>query len=105
MPTAAALTTSTIVVASDRQISCDVGEEAVLLSMEDGEYYGLNSIGSSIWKLLQQPRPVASIRDELLAEFPDVEPATCESELLSFLATLREMRLIECRPSTEAPPS
>lgn len=95
MPTTAALTPSTIVVASSRQISCAVGDEAVLLSMEDGEYYGLNPVGTSIWQLLQVPRSVAAIRDALLREFADVEPAACEAEVLAFLTELAQLQLIE----------
>lgn len=101
MPTTTALSTSTIVVASDRQISCEVGEEAVLLSMEDGEYYGLNAVGAVIWRLLQEPRSVAAIRDRLLDEFVDVDPATCETEVLTFLGALREMRLVDCDAGSE----
>lgn len=100
MPTTAALTPTTVVVASPRQISCEVGDEAVLLSLEDGEYYGLNAVGTSIWQLLQVPRPVATIRDQLLAEFADVEPAACEAEVMAFLTELARLELIELDDSS-----
>lgn len=102
MAPSAALTTSSIVVASHRQVSCEVGEEAVLLSIEDGEYYGLNPVGAAIWRHIQEPRSVAAVRDRLLAEFSDVDPATCEAEVLAFLAELLEVRLVEVEPSTKA---
>ena len=41
------LSLETTVVASPQQVSCDVANEAVLLSMRDGEYYGLNEVAAS----------------------------------------------------------
>ena len=35
--------------------------EAVILSLHDGIYYGLNSVGLRIWELIQQPRSLGSI--------------------------------------------
>ena len=92
-----ALSTNSHVVASSRQISCDVADEAVLLSMRSGEYYGLNAVGASIWHLIQQPRSVAEIRDALLKSY-DVEPAECEVEIRAFIGELLALDLVEIRP-------
>lgn len=73
------------VLASPQQVSCEVAEEAVLLSMRNGEYYGLNEVGASIWKLIQQPRRVIDIRDELLDLYSGVDESECEQQILSFL--------------------
>jgi hypothetical protein len=81
-------------VAIEDQVSCDLEGEAVILSLRNGEYYGLDEVGARIWSLIQQPRTVASIRNTILAEF-EVEKEQCEPDLLSFLEDLRQHRLVE----------
>jgi hypothetical protein len=87
---------TTVVVAAPRQVSSDLGEEAVILELDQGVYYGLNTVGARIWSLVQEPRTVAGIRDTILAEF-DVDPARCTEDVMRLLADLAEHRLIEVR--------
>jgi hypothetical protein len=86
----------TTVRASPQQVSCDVADEAVLLSMRDGEYYGLNEVGASIWRLIQQPRTVVEVRDALLAEYEGIEPCECEQAVVAFLAEMISLKLVDC---------
>jgi Coenzyme PQQ synthesis protein D (PqqD) len=60
------------VVASKEQASADLGEEAAILNLKDGVYYGRDPVGARIWKLFQTPLTVREIRDTLLAKY-DVE--------------------------------
>lgn len=89
------LSLETTVVASPQQVSCEVANEAVLLSMRDGEYYGLNEVAASIWRLLQQPRTVLEIRDILLDEYSDIGPDECERAVLGFLGEMIALNLVE----------
>jgi hypothetical protein len=86
----------TIVVASKENVSCDLGEEAAILHMRSGVYYGLDPVGARIWKLLDQPRTVEDLRAVLVDEY-DVEPGKCESDLMVLLEKLRTEGLIEVR--------
>lgn len=72
------LTMSTTIVAAEHQLSCNVGDEAVVLNGTDGEYYGLNPVAASIWRKVAQPCTLDAIRDALLAEYRDVSPDECE---------------------------
>jgi hypothetical protein len=83
-----------LVAAAEHQVSAQLGDETMILHLEDGIYYGLDAVGTSIWGLLQQPRTVAEIRDRICAEY-DVEPGRCERELLSLLQQLAERRLVD----------
>jgi hypothetical protein len=85
------------VVAAAGQASCDVGGEAVILNLTDGVYYGLDSVGGRVWRLVQEQRTAAEIRDQLLREY-DVEPDRCEQDLLALLSEMAECRLIEVQP-------
>jgi coenzyme PQQ synthesis protein D (PqqD) len=89
------LSLDTAVRASPQQVSCDVADEAVLLSMRDGEYYGLNEVGASIWRLIQQPRTVLALRNALLEEYVDIEPAECERAVISFLSEMISLKLVD----------
>lgn len=72
------LTMSTMIVAAEHQVSCSVGDEAVLLNGVDGEYYGLNPVAASIWRKIAEPCTLDAIRDALLAEYREVTPDECE---------------------------
>ena len=84
--------TSTIVRSPD-QVSGDLDGKVVLLSIENGEYYNLNEVGSRIWALLENPLTVAALIETLLTEF-DVERATCAAEVQAFLARLQKDKLL-----------
>jgi hypothetical protein len=84
---------SSVVVASENQISSDVAGEAVILDLKVGVYYGLDAVASRIWHLIQHPRSVSEVRNALLDEY-DVDPARCEQDLLMLLRQLEASRLI-----------
>jgi hypothetical protein len=90
------LSVQSIVIATDEQVSCPLGEESAILNLKNTVYYGLNSVGARVWNLLQQPRTVGELRDALLDEY-DVEAGRCESDLLQLLATMRSEGLIQVR--------
>lgn len=90
-----ALSLGATVRASEDQISCDVADEVVLLSMQNGQYYGLNEVGASIWRLIQRPRTLAEVRDNLLNEYADVSAETCTVEVMAFAANMLALGLIQ----------
>ncbi len=90
-----------VVVASKRQVSSDLGGEAAILDLEGGVYYGLDEVGARIWEMIQEPRPASEVRDALIEEY-DVEPDRCERDLLALLERLAEERLIEVVDETPA---
>ena len=86
---------NSIVVASTDQVSGELQEgDLAILNLKDGVYYGLNSVGSRIWSLLQTPKSVAEIRDALLSEY-NVEAEVCTRELITLLSNLSSKQLIE----------
>lgn len=85
---------SSIVVAAKDQVSSDLAGEAVILSLESGDYYGLDEVGAQIWQLIKQPRSVAEIRDLITAEY-DVDSTQCERDIIDFFRELLESGLVE----------
>jgi hypothetical protein len=84
----------TTIVRSPDQVSGDLDGRVVLLSIENGEYYNMNEVGSRIWALLEKPVKVSALIDQLMAEF-EVERARCETEALAFLGQLAKDRLLK----------
>lgn len=87
----------TRVVASRDQVSVDLDGEAVILSLADGVYYGLDPVGARVWEMLTEPRTVAELRDAVVAEW-DVDAPTAEADLLELLADMAARRLVDVDP-------
>lgn len=87
---------SCVVVVSD-QITSQLGDESVILGLNDGMYYGLDAIGTRIWALLGKPRSVREIC-EIIQEEYEVLPAACEEAVLALLRDLNTRALVEIRP-------
>ncbi|HEX2077960.1 MAG TPA: PqqD family protein [Longimicrobium sp.] len=86
------------VVASRDQVSCELEGEAVILGLGNGVYYGLNPVGATVWKLLEQPRTVAELRDAVVAEY-EVDAPRAQADLLRLLGDLAANGLVELHPA------
>lgn len=92
---------ASIVIATENQVSSDLGDEMVILGLKSGVYYGLDPVGARIWSLLQEEKTVAQIKTVLLQEY-EVEPERCESDLLELLDQLAAENLITVKDVTPA---
>jgi len=91
-----ALRPDSIVAAAADQLSSEVSGETVILGLRDGVYYGLDPVGTRVWRLLDRPRSVAELRDAVVSEY-EVEPERCEADLLALLSDLARRGLVEVR--------
>ncbi len=73
-------------------LSTHLGKETVILNLEDGIYYGLNEMGSWIWRALESSRThslkMDDLRDQVLSEF-EVQAKQCESDLRAWALDLK----------------
>ena len=90
------LTESTVVVATDHQTSVEVDGERVILDLEEGIYYGLNSTGAQIWEQVQEPTSVEDIAAAIAAEY-DVGSEQCLEDAIALLQDLEKNGLVEVR--------
>lgn len=88
------ITTNTVISQIEEIVDSDIDGETVMMSIENGEYYGLDDIGSRIWELIARPIKVSDLIDTLLERF-DVDRETCEIDVLKFLNELNEDRILE----------
>ena len=98
------LSSQSIVVAAKDQVSCDLEDEVAILNLNKGIYYGLDQIGAHVWRLVQEPRSVEDICNEIVQNY-EVDPQSCRDDMLSLLDQLCREGLIEVRDNTvgEAP--
>jgi hypothetical protein len=74
-------------------VSSKIDNELVMMSIENGEYYGLDEVGSRIWELIEKPVVVEELVLALLDEF-EVERKDCEVETFEFLEELSSKKLL-----------
>ena len=84
------------VVAVKQQVSSELDDEAVILHLKAGVYYGLDSVGARIWALIQEPKTVDEIKDVILSEY-DVAADQCKRDVLALLEELAAEDLIEIK--------
>lgn len=90
---------SSIVTASKNNLSSELDGEMVILDRQSGVYFGLNSVGASIWNLIVEPKKVVDIRDTIAALY-QVDSERCENDVLQLLEELAAEGLIEVQNET-----
>ena len=90
------LTGASVIARSSELVSSDIDGEVVMMSIENGKYYGLDQVGSRIWEVLENPLPVSDLIDQLLVEF-EVERETCEKDVMYFLQKLDDDNMLEIK--------
>jgi hypothetical protein len=75
-------------------IQSAIGDEVVMLDMDSGFYFGLNSVASIIWRKLEKEISFEEIISELLEEY-NIDQFTCENETEIFLSQLLEKNIIK----------
>jgi len=78
----------------DHVVSREVGEETVILSLESGNYFGLNAVGGVIWKGLAAGQPREEILAAVMAEF-DAPAEVVTADFDGLVRDLTERGLLE----------
>jgi len=85
---------STKYIQNKKVIQSKIGEEVVMLDMDSGFYFGLNSVASIIWGKLEKPISLEEVINELLEEY-NIDRQTCEYDTRLFLDQLFEKNIIK----------
>ena len=83
------ISSNTILQQNDSLITSEIDDELLILDSKTGEYFKIDSIGLSIWKLLIEPTEVQQLLDQLVKDF-EVEEAQCKADTLPFIEMLVE---------------
>jgi len=74
-------------------IYAELDDEAVLLNVESGVYFGLDPIGSQIWRMLERGLSLGEIVRRLLDEY-EVESEALKLDVMEFVAKLETQGLV-----------
>jgi hypothetical protein len=88
------------VVVSDDVVSRDLEGEAVILNLESGTYFGLDSVGTRIWLLLQENGSLRRAFEVVLREY-EVSSEKLEGDILRLVEELRSKGLVRLCPTGE----
>jgi len=89
------LTKQTIIQRNNDILASDIDGEKVMMSIQQGEYYGLGKTGSFIWDNIEQPITIKDLAD-LITEKYEVNKEQCLQDILPFLNDLAEKKIIVC---------
>lgn len=88
------ITLDTTVARRDGLLAAELDNETVLLGVEQGAYFGLETTAQAIWQELAQPRQIAEIVAALTARY-DIDQARCAAQTLAFVEQLAAEGLVQ----------
>lgn len=94
MPSHASLGDDTRLRLSEHVLTRSVGEETVLLSLENEQYYGVKEVGARFVALIETGATLGDAIDALLVEY-DVDPEVLRRDIEALVDALRRNGLVE----------
>lgn len=88
---------------SDDVVFRILGDEAVILNLASGVYFGLDSVGTRMWQLMSEHASKDKVVEALLGEY-EVEEKKLRDDLDDLIRQLSEKGLVKT-DGQEAPPS
>lgn len=88
------ISTESIVSQNEDIVASDIDDEKVMMSIEKGQYYSLDPVGSRVWEFIENPIKVSDLIDALLLKY-DVDRRTCERDVLAFLDEINEDGILQ----------
>jgi hypothetical protein len=94
------LTENTVIKRNTKLLTSGLDNELVMMSLDKGEYYGLNTIAARIWNLIENPSSLHDVVNHLVEEY-DVTREQCFADILPFLKEMLEKQIIEVENELE----
>lgn len=74
-------------------MEAELGDELVALDPNAGECFGFNSVATSVWRNLEEPKTFEQLHDALIDEY-EVDSEQCTRELRELLDDLSAKGLV-----------
>ena len=85
---------STIISRSPSVLTAEVDGEVVMMSIQQGQYFGLDDIGSDIWRRIEPPCSFAALIDGLALDY-EADRATILADVHSLLLRMAEQDVVK----------
>ena len=83
----------TLISRSTGLLVAPVHDETVMMDIESGHYYGLDDIGSEIWRRLEAPRTFGELVDSLAADY-EADRAVIAEDVRRLLSQMAEHKVV-----------
>ena len=83
---------------SEDAVFRELDGEAVILNLDTGIYFGLNTTGTRIWNLIAQHGLLQKVFETMAEEY-EVPPNSLENDILQLVGQLSEKGLVSVSPS------
>jgi len=93
MKEAITVTLQSVISRNPEIIHSSMDDEVVMMSVDQGLFFGVDKIGTHIWNLLETPAKVENLIEKLMAHY-DVDPELCKHDTLLFLNDMLVKRVI-----------
>ncbi len=87
------ITEETVIARNAGLLTSAVHDETVMMDLDSGHYYGLDDIGSEIWRHLEAPRRFGDLVDRLAADY-DANRAVIADDVHKLLAVMAEHKVV-----------
>jgi hypothetical protein len=84
---------ATIISRSPSVLTAEIEGEVVMMSVQQGRYFGLDHIGSDIWKRLDSPCTFADLIDRLVADY-DADRGSIAADVRALLERMVEQDIV-----------
>lgn len=84
---------NTVISRSPSVLAAEVDGEIVMMSIEQGRYFGLDDIGSDVWKRIEQPCSFVALVDILAADY-DADRTTIAADVSALLTRMAEQDVV-----------
>jgi hypothetical protein len=85
--------TDMVLTRSEEYLHHEVDSEMVMMNINSGLYVSLNKTGKSIWLILEEPKSVNEIIENLATEY-EVTKEQCKKDTLPFIEKLINKKII-----------
>ena len=81
------------IILNQELLQSEIDGETIMMSIDNGKYYGLNTVASRIWEIIKEEPLFSELITKLVEEY-NIDSLKCESDTKEFLANLIENKLI-----------
>lgn len=88
-----------LIIKNSSIVSTAMDNEAVLLNIDTGDYYTLNTTGSRVWEMIDGTKTVLDLVEEIVSRF-EVSKDKAREDILNLLKELMKENLVELDASS-----
>lgn len=88
------ITMSTRIMRHPDLMAVPMDGDLVMMSISQGNYYGINPVGVTIWENLQTPQTIEQLCEAVMREFA-VDADTCSKDVQTFITQMLDQKIVQ----------